>query len=243
VYVADTGNDRIVELSPEGAVQTVWGTRGTADGHFRSAVAVAVDPAGRVYVADRETNRIQEFTPTGAFLAKWGTRGVGPGEFAQPSAVAVDCRGGVYVADTHNNRVQRFEPVSPAPAPGGCLPAAAWPPPLDVAPDLHVSIATRRGILARRALALAVSCRRGCKILVTATIAPTGRRRLPLVAAALPLEPARASRVRLRVGPHTLRRLRGELGRRRQLKARVKVIAAGPTGRRAVLTQTYTVTR
>jgi hypothetical protein len=49
--------------------------------------------------------------------------------------------------------------------------------------------------------------------------------------------------MRLRIGPHTLRRLRRELGRHRQLKAHLSVIAAGPTGRRTVLSRSYTVTR
>ena len=132
VFVADTGNDRVVALSPGGAVQATWGERGMANGRFRSPVGIAVDAAGRVFVVDRENNRVQEFSSTGTFLAKWGARGVGPGEFAQPTAIAVGCSGAVYVADTHNNRVQSFIPLSPAA--GGCVPASSWPPPLDVAP-------------------------------------------------------------------------------------------------------------
>jgi hypothetical protein len=99
-------------------------------------------------------------------------------------------------------------------------------------------------VLARRALALAVSCERGCKILVTATLSPPGRQRtVPLMAAARSLPPALVGHVRLRVGPTGLRRLRRALGSRRTLTAHVRIVAAGPTGRRAVLQRTYAVGR
>jgi hypothetical protein len=99
-------------------------------------------------------------------------------------------------------------------------------------------------VLARRALALAVSCERGCRILATATLSPPGRRRgVPLIGAARSLAPALIGHVRLRVGPAGLRRLRRALGHGRTMTARVRIVAAGPTGRRAVLQRTYVVGR
>jgi hypothetical protein len=145
------------------------------------------------------------------------------------------------VADTNNNRVERFELASPAPT--GCL-SGSWPPPLNVAPVLRVSLATRGGILARRTLALNVSCQRGCKVLVTATLSPPGRPAVvPLIAAAKPLAPSRTGRVRLGVGPSALQRLRKTLGPRTAMTAHVRIVAAGPTGKRTTTNETYTVTR
>ncbi len=231
VYVADTGNDRVVELSPSGGVVDEWGSSGTAAGHFRAPTGIAVDAAGRVYVVDSENNRVQVFEADGRLLAKWGLRGTAPGEFSQPSAIAVDCSGEVYVADTNNNRVERFDLVSPAAA--GCLAPGSWPPPLNVAPVLEVSLPRPAGVLARRALALRVSCKRGCRILVTATLSARGKRRAAaLLAVARGLPAAVAGHVRLRVGPQALRRLRSQLGAQRQMTARVTIIAAGPTGLR-----------
>ena len=240
-YVADTGNDRIVRLSPGGGVTAEWGSRGTGDGRFHSPTGVAVDAAGAVYVVDGENNRVQVFDANGRFLAKWGVRGVGPGAFSQPTAVAVDCNGSVYVADTNNNRIERFDGVAPA---AGCLAAGTWPPPLDVAPVLRVSLQHRAAVLARRSLGLAISCQRGCKVLATATLSPAGgSHSVALIAAARSLSPAITSHVALRVGPAALRRLRRALGRRRSLTARVSVLAAGPTGRRVTVTRTYLVSR
>jgi hypothetical protein len=224
------------------AVLNEWGSWGAADGHFRSPTGVALDAAGNVYVVDSENNRVEVFDANGRFLAKWGARGTDFGEFSQPTAIAVDCNGSVYVADTNNNRVERFDLVSPAGS--GCEAPGSWPPPLDVAPTLSVRLPRSAAVLARRALALSVSCQRGCRILATATLAPLGGpRAVPLIAASRALPPALSAHLRLRVGPVALRRLRRALGRRRTLIARVSVLAAGPTGRRTTITRTYLVSR
>jgi tripartite motif-containing protein 71 len=51
-YVADTGNDRILKLSPDGALLAEWGAQGSGEGQFRSPRGVAADPFGDIYVAD-----------------------------------------------------------------------------------------------------------------------------------------------------------------------------------------------
>ncbi|HEX4188141.1 MAG TPA: hypothetical protein VHY83_09605 [Solirubrobacteraceae bacterium] len=242
VYVADTNNNRIVELASSGEVIGGWGSPGSADGRLRSPSGVAVDGAGSVYVLDGENNRVERFDQNGRFLGKWGQRGTGVGEFSKPVGLAVACNGDVYVADSLNNRVQRFTPSSPAPT--GCLQPGSWPPPLDVAPVVALALPRSGAVLARRALALVVSCQRGCKVLVTATLAPRGRRGgVRLIGAARGLPPTLSAHVRLRIGPPALRRLRRALGSRTALTARVSVIAAGPTGRRSILRRTFLVSR
>lgn len=243
VYVADTGNDRVVELSPGGAFMAAWGGKGSGEGHFNAPTSIAVSEGGEVYVLDSENDRVQEFSPSGRFLAKWGLRGTGPGEFSQPKAIAIGCEGDIYVADTNNNRVQRFAPS--APVAGGCLAQGAWPPPLNIAPTVHVALAHARGVLTQRALVLAVSCARACKILAHGTLAPRHGRgsAVALEAAARTAAGATAVRVRLLVGPRALRRLRRELGRHRGLEAHVTVIAASSSGARTTVTASFILTR
>jgi tripartite motif-containing protein 71 len=242
LYVADTQNNRIVKLSAGGTVIGEWGSRGSSDGRFHSPDGIALDGAGNVYVLDGENNRIEVFSGDGHFLAKWGNRGPGLGQFSQPAAVALGCEGSVYVADTNNNRVQRFDLF--APAPRGCVAAGSWPPPLDVAPVLQLRLIRPAGVLARRGLSLTVACQRGCKILVSATLRASRRRRaVSLLAFARALPAGRPGHLRLQVGPHALAILRRQLGRSRGLRAQVTVVAAGPTGRRTTLHRSYLVTR
>jgi tripartite motif-containing protein 71 len=242
VYIADRGNNRIVERGQNGDVLRIWGGRGHGDGRFVAPAGVAVDAANQVFVLDRENNRVQVFDGSGHFLAKWGLRGTGLGEFSQPAAIAVDCSGDVYVADTNNNRVERFNPVQANAS--GCLAPGTWPPPLDVAPVLSVSPAARGGVLARRAVTVSVGCQRGCKVLVSGTVAAAdGAGAVALVAAARTLPRATSERLTLRLGPRGLRQLRKALGHRSAITARVRVVAAGPTGRRATVNRIYSLRR
>ena len=244
VFVADTANNRIVVLSPSGGFIGAFGQLGSGDGRLHTPTGVALDAAGRVYVVDSFNNRIEVFSESGQYLAKWGLRGTGLGYLSQPSADAVGCEGNLYVADTNNNRVERFDPASPADV--GCVAPSAWPPPLNVAPVIRVSLLRRSGVLAERALALSVGCQRACKVLVTAVLYPYashGRGQSALIATARPLPPKRPGHVRLRVGPSTLGRLRRALGRRTAMTAVVHILAVGPTGLRSSLTRTYLVTR
>jgi len=242
VYVADTGNDRVVELAPTGEVLSEWGAEGSTDGRFRAPTGIALDATGDVYVVDGENDRVQVFGPSGQFLFKWGLRGTGPGYFSQPSAIAVDCQGDVYVADTNNNRVERFEMENPSGS--GCAAPQAWPPPLDVAPVVNVVLPRAAGVLARGALALAVSCRRGCRIRATATLSPRGRGAAVAVRPEVRSLPGGLSgHVRLALTTAGVRRLRRALGEGRLLTARVRILAVGPTGLYTTVTRTYLVGR
>jgi serine/threonine-protein kinase len=109
-YVVDSGNDRIVKLSPPPAFRILhtWGTSGAGLGQLVSPVGVAVGRQGNIFVVDSYTCRVLELSPTGTLLAVWGKPGTNPGEFRNPQGIAVDSRGNVYVADSGNNRVQEF---------------------------------------------------------------------------------------------------------------------------------------
>jgi uncharacterized protein (TIGR03663 family) len=117
IYIADTGNSRIVRLDANGQVINSWGTR-TPDGQLPPAPGtfiepwgVAVDAQGDVYVADTWNHRIQKFDQAGKFLLEWGSAGQ-PGDgtngFWGPRGIAVGNDGHVYVTDTGNKRVVVF---------------------------------------------------------------------------------------------------------------------------------------
>jgi tripartite motif-containing protein 71 len=108
VYVADTQNNRIKVLTAAGALQEVWGTRGSGAGQFRDPEGVAVSLSGRVYVADTGNSRVQVFDSSGNYLETWGGPGEADGSFANPVGIAVDTAGNVFVSDTGNSRIQKF---------------------------------------------------------------------------------------------------------------------------------------
>ena len=182
VYVADTGNSTIREITPAGMVTTLAGAPGQpgiADGthstaRFNRPDGVAVDDAGNLYVADTGNSTIREITPAGMVTtlaggraspasptaptappgfslrtglrwtaratSTWGTRSTtrsarsrrpgwsppwrapglggiadGTGSAAQffgPSGVAVDDAGNLYVADEANNTIRKLSPLT-----------------------------------------------------------------------------------------------------------------------------------
>ena len=120
IYVADTGNNTIRRVAPDGVVSTLAGApdAGFADGpsstaRFNGPIGVAVDRTGRVVVADTYNDSIRAITPDGLVvtLAGSGQKGFadGPADSAQfdtPCGVAVDDGGNIYVADTGNGLVR-----------------------------------------------------------------------------------------------------------------------------------------
>ena len=139
MFIADTANHRIREVTPAGVIETVAGS-GTAgysgDGGAASAAAlyapsgVAVDGNGNLFIADTGNHAIRLVTPDGAIhtIAGQGTagfsgdRGEGLAAFLNsPSGMLLDGAGDLYFADTGNNRVRRLVPetdtvtVGPAP--------------------------------------------------------------------------------------------------------------------------------
>ncbi len=126
IYVADTLNNLIREITPGGVVTTLAGsagvtgsTNGTGSAaSFNNPYGVAVDSNGNVYVADTLNNLIREITPGGVVTTLAGSAGVtgstnGTGSaasFNNPYGVAVDSNGNVYVADTGNNLIREIAP-------------------------------------------------------------------------------------------------------------------------------------
>ena len=108
VYVADTGNQRIDEFAPSGALLASWDILNVTADSPADPDGVAVNAAGDVYVAEAAANQIQEFSATGTLITTWGSEGAGDGQFSQPAGVAVDASEDVYVADRGNDRIEKF---------------------------------------------------------------------------------------------------------------------------------------
>ncbi len=126
LYVADTGNQTIRKITPDGTVTTLAGSAGTAgstDGtgtaaQFNSPTGVTVDSSGNVYVADTVNHMIRKITSTGVVTTLAGaanssgtTDGSGTfARFSSPTGVSVDSSGNVYVADDGNRAIRKITP-------------------------------------------------------------------------------------------------------------------------------------
>ncbi|MBU6352324.1 MAG: PKD domain-containing protein, partial [Chloroflexi bacterium] len=116
LYLADTGNDRILVFDTNGTILRQWGGLGSAPGALNKPWGLAIDRNDWVYVADTGNHRIQVFTRMGEFLTEWGKKdanglpaaGTGNGEFNGPASLAFDSIGQLYVSDSNNHRVQVF---------------------------------------------------------------------------------------------------------------------------------------
>ena len=125
LFVADTNNNRIRKITPEGVVSTVAGqAQGSVDGTGTGARlalprGIAMDRGGNLYWADGLTHTIRKMTPGGAVTtlagraAETGTAdGAGAtARFNSPTGVAVDAGGNIFVADTNNHVIRRITPA------------------------------------------------------------------------------------------------------------------------------------
>lgn len=133
-YILDTGNNRVVVLSPDGSFVRAFGSTcflsegdssgcvdpdgsgplQLGDGQFREPWGIAVAADGTVFVSDTWNGRIQSFDNQGNFLSKWGSFQIIEGDNDNPFALfgprglAVTPSGSVLVADTGNKRVVEY---------------------------------------------------------------------------------------------------------------------------------------
>lgn len=113
LYVADTGNDAIRRIAPDGSVTTVT----PAGESLNGPVGIAVGTGGRVIVADTYNDRIVTLDERGAVIPLAGGPSAGfadgpaaSARFDTPTGVAVDGGGHIFVADAGNGAVRVISP-------------------------------------------------------------------------------------------------------------------------------------
>jgi len=126
LLIADTGNNEIRMVSPQGIITKVAGTgnaafdvdNGTvATAAFSGPTGLAVDKLGNIYVADTGNQRVRLLGTNGltSVLAGDGTAGsFGDGrqattaEVSSPGTLVFDTAGNLYIADIGNDRVRQI---------------------------------------------------------------------------------------------------------------------------------------
>ena len=139
VFVGDSYNDTIRNITPDGVVTTLAGLAGNSGGadgtnstaRFNNSHGLATDGAGNVYVADLGNHTIRLVTPAGVVTTLGGMAGLfgsddeagAAARFYWPMGVVLDGSGQLYVADSGNHTIRVGAPTvvtnaTPAPAPG-----------------------------------------------------------------------------------------------------------------------------
>jgi DNA-binding beta-propeller fold protein YncE len=129
VFIADTRNDLVEEVTPAGQLSIVAGkayksgtpTPGPATStKLNSPAGLAVDSSGDVVIADTGNNLIDDVTPAGQLSIVTGRGGSGPSipgpavssPLNNPSAAAANpSTGDVFIADSGNNVVEKVTPA------------------------------------------------------------------------------------------------------------------------------------
>ena len=90
LYVADTGNSRVLKLdAASGAVQATLAGAGSGAGQVREPEGVAVDTNGNVYVSDTGNDRIARFDAGGAYIDSFGGNGTAAGQVIKPAQMSI----------------------------------------------------------------------------------------------------------------------------------------------------------
>jgi prepilin-type N-terminal cleavage/methylation domain-containing protein len=108
VWVADAGNNRIEEFSPNSAYEFQFGSAGSGNGQLNRPFDLVIDASGNIWVVDTGNNRVEEFSTNGTYLSQFGSSGSGNGLLSGPYAIAIDASGNIWVVDNGNNRIEEF---------------------------------------------------------------------------------------------------------------------------------------
>jgi DNA-binding beta-propeller fold protein YncE len=110
IYVADTGNERVVVFDGAGRGLRAFGTPGITPGQLIAPLAVATDPAGRVLVAETFGSRspVYRFDSALRYEGRFERGGgaiIGSHWFG-PSAAAFAADGSIWITDPRNDIVR-----------------------------------------------------------------------------------------------------------------------------------------
>jgi uncharacterized protein (TIGR03437 family) len=130
LYIADTNNQRVRRVRPDGIINTAAGNGVAAfsgDGGPATAASlssprgVTVDRVGALLIADTNNNRVRKVGPDGIITTvAGGSQYLGDGGISLnafvsiPWGVAVDSAGNLYIADSSNDRIRKVLATPPA---------------------------------------------------------------------------------------------------------------------------------
>ena len=102
VYVADTGNHRLIKYDCNGNFLAKTGAKGSQLGQFSRPTDIAVSNNGLVFVADKLNKRVQYFTESLDVMKAWETKLPPDMTVIEPVSVAATGQGKVFITRADN---------------------------------------------------------------------------------------------------------------------------------------------
>ncbi len=90
LYISDTGNYRVMVITPDGKFVRSIGVAGNGPGQFARPKGIALDKNNNLYVVDAAFNNVQVFLPTGELVLVFGGPGNGPGNLDLPTDIEIN---------------------------------------------------------------------------------------------------------------------------------------------------------
>jgi len=162
LYIADTNNQRVRKVTPDGFISTYAGTgqRGFSGdagpatrAQLSSPARLAVDSSGALYIADMENMRVRKVTPDGTISTFAGngqasTSGDGGpavnASIYRPAGIGLDAAGNAYISENTGGRIRKVTPqgvittLASLPYPGGVD--------VDASGNVYVAVDTRNQV-------------------------------------------------------------------------------------------------
>jgi sugar lactone lactonase YvrE len=135
LYIADTGNRRILKVTPQATISVVAGTKASsaqgrglgfsgdggpaAQGELSFPLGVAIDADGNLYLADSENHRVRRVNRDGIIETVAGTGAPGfagdggvatAAQLNAPAGLAIDHNGNLWIVDSGNHRLRKMTP-------------------------------------------------------------------------------------------------------------------------------------
>lgn len=126
LFLTDSDNHTIREITPDGTVSTFAGKSGKkgmgitdgplSEALFTEPTGVAVDNTGTIFVSDSASHTIRKIsggtvsTLAGSGVAGHADGGGNAAKFNAPAGLALDASGNLYVADTMNHAIRKIAP-------------------------------------------------------------------------------------------------------------------------------------
>ncbi|HDQ00795.1 MAG TPA: hypothetical protein ENN22_16655 [bacterium] len=110
LYLADTGNNRILKITPEGTSVKTIGGFGWEKEQFYTPLDICTGSALDVFVADYENHRIQRYDKDLNYISSlYSDENLEVTfRFGYPRSIGLSIHGDLFIVDGENNRVLKF---------------------------------------------------------------------------------------------------------------------------------------